>query len=285
VSYGRSQKRKAKWGQNFLINQGACARIVDAAGDLRGRAVLEVGPGRGALTRLLVDRAAVVLALEIDPALAEALTAELPPERFVLRLEDAVAADWSELASEALARGAAPPVPLVANLPYESGTAILSRWLAASAADARLGPAIVMLQREVAERLAGTPSTKAYGWLAVMTQATHRVRTVLDVSPGSFRPPPKVSSRVLRLDRRDDPLVTPAQRETLEPFLQAAFGQRRKQMAVALNGFRGRSRDEWQRVLERHGHSPAVRAEALAPEALVAIALDEIRAADGAPTV
>src|SRR5687767_4574531 len=114
MSYGRSQKRKALWGQNFLVNAGAAARIADAAGDLRGRAVIEVGPGRGALTRLLADQVSRVLALEIDPELAEALSAELPPGRVEIRLHDAVDADWIALADDALAGGTAPLVPLVA---------------------------------------------------------------------------------------------------------------------------------------------------------------------------
>ena len=294
MSHGRSQRRKARWGQNFLVNVGAAERIVAAAGDLAGRGVVEVGPGHGVLTRLLAGRAARVIALEIDPALAAELSAELEPairaHRVAIRLEDAVEADWIALGDDLRATPEA-PAAFVANLPYESGTAILGRWLAASAADPRLDPAVVMLQREVAERIAAQPSTKAYGALSVLAQATHRVRTVLDVAPGSFRPMPKVFSRVLHLKRRADPLFEPPERAAVEAFVHAAFAQRRKQLAVVLGSPGARTpgaegapglegapgpeaapgREGWQRLLAESGHPPTARAEELTPAELVAL--------------
>lgn len=273
MSRGRSHGRKARLGQNFLVNEGACERIVDAAGDLSGHPVLEVGPGRGALTRRLASRAAFVLALELDAALAEALAPELPEDRCEILLQDAVKADWAALAGRLLARGA-PPIPLVANLPYESGTAILQGWLAASAAEPMLDRAIVMLQREVAERVTAPPSTKAYGYLAVLAQSTHRVRTVMDVSPGSFRPAPSVQSRVLRLDRLEAPLFAPDERTRVAGFLHAAFSSRRKQLAGLLAGRGGRTREDWQALLAGRGIPPTVRAEELEPAALVALSRD-----------
>lgn len=277
MSKGRSRRRKARWGQNFLVNQGACERIAEAAGDVRDHVVIEVGPGRGALTRHLLDRGARVIALEIDPILAEglgeAIGAEPDAPRLEILLEDAARADWAALLDRAL-NLAPPPVAFVANLPYESGTAILQRWLEVSAARPEFDRAIVMLQREVAERVAATPSTKAFGVLSILVQATHSVKTVLDVSPGSFRPVPKVWSRVIRLERRPDPLFTPHERARVVAFVHAALSQRRKQLAGTLAesaAAGGRSREEWQGLLAAHGHAATARAEELSPAEIIAL--------------
>lgn len=257
--------RKPRWGQNFLVNEGACRRIVESAGDLSRSVVVEVGPGRGALTRLLATAASRVVALEIDPLLAAALREELGAA-VAVRDQDALAADWSALADEA-----AREVVLVANLPYETGTPILSRWLEASARDPRLPRAVVMLQREVAQRVGAAEGSADYGVLGALARATHRVTKVMDVAPGSFRPAPKVWSRVIRLERRERPDFAPSERDAVTRLVHAAFAHRRKQVASALDGFMGRTREQWQSALRGVAREDA-RAQDLSPADFAALA-------------
>jgi 16S rRNA (adenine1518-N6/adenine1519-N6)-dimethyltransferase len=270
VSHGRSQRKRARLGQNFLVNEGVIDRIVGTLGALRERVVIEIGPGRGALTRALLRDGARVLAVEIDETLAEALRGELASERLDLVVADATRLGWGEILTRALAQGPS-PVPFVSNLPYESGTHVLLAWLEASAADARLEEAVVMVQKEVAERVASRPGTKEHASLGVLAQGTHRVTRIMDVAPGSFRPVPKVWSRVLRLVRRADPLWSPDERPAVSSFAQACFAHRRKQLAGSLAGMQDRSREGWQDLLGTLGHEATTRAEDLSGEAIITL--------------
>ena len=277
MSHGRSQRRKAVLGQHFLVNTGVARDIVAALGDVRASAVIEVGPGKGALTRPLLEACARVVAVEIDPALADDLELEMPPGpasgrgELALVRGDATRIPWRELLALASAGGIESSVPLAANLPYESGTAILLDWMAASAADTRLDRAVVMLQLEVAQRLVAKPRSEAYGSLGALAACTHRVKPLMKVGPGSFRPQPKVWSQVVALVARPDPLFSPEERTRHAPFIQAAFAHRRKQLAVAMNGRDGLDRDAWRDQLEAQGLPATSRAEEMSPEGLVAL--------------
>lgn len=253
------------------MNRGACQRIVDALGPLADRAVIEIGPGHGALTTLLVERARRVVAVEIDPELAAGARAFLPPSRGTVLECDATHADWPAWLATALEGGLEPPVAFASNLPYESGTAILQDWLEASAAEAALPFAVVMLQREVAERVTATANSRAHGFLSALAQSTHAVRGLFDVAPGSFRPVPKVWSRVVRLDRLATPLIAPPERAAWTAFLHDAFAHRRKQLAVSLAGRHGHSREGWRERLVALGHAETARAETLPVSDLVAL--------------
>jgi 16S rRNA (adenine1518-N6/adenine1519-N6)-dimethyltransferase len=163
-------------------------------------------------------------------------------------------------------------VKLVANLPYDVGTAMVIAWLRACASEPRLGEAIVMLQAEVGARLAARPGTKEYGALGALAQSTHSVERVADVSPSCFSPAPKVWSRVVRLSRRATPAFPLERWEPHAEFLHAAFAHRRKQLAVSLAGARGLGRDAWREALLAIGHREEARAEDLSPEDLAALA-------------
>ena len=271
MSHGRSQRRKPRWGQNFLVNPGVAEAMVSALGEIGGKGVIEIGPGQGILTRILLERGARVVAVEIDPALADFLVADIGDlPGFALLRADALEVRWSDLVEAALAEAFA-PVRLCASLPYDSGTRILLDWLEASAADPRMPEAVVMLQSEVGERLVAKPRTKPYGSLGVLAQATHAIRSVLEVSPGSFRPQPKIWSKVVKLTRLDAPLFVPADRQRHASFIQMAFAHRRKQLASDLAGQDGLTREQWQELLVSLGHSAKARAEELTPADLVAL--------------
>lgn len=257
---------RQRWGQNFLVNEGVVREVVARAAPRPADLVIEVGPGRGVLTRALLETGCRVLALEIDPKLIERLGRDFAGEdRLELRCLDAVHADWLDMTAR-LSEGNA---LFVANLPYESGTAILLRWLEASVREARLERAIVMVQLEVGERLGAGPRSKAYGSLGALAQATHAVDRVVDVSPGSFRPPPKVQSRVVELRRLAEPLLSAEGWRAGAAFLHAAFAKRRKQLATGLAGRAGLDREAWQQLLELQGHARTARAEELTPAELL----------------
>lgn len=196
-----------------------------AAGDLSGRTVLEVGPGPGGLTRaLLAAGADRVIAIERDPRCVAALAelAESAPRRLELIEADALSVDLADLASARLT--------IVANLPYNVGTALLLRWLDRLE---RIDSLTLMFQREVAERLVAAPRSPGYGRLSVLVQWLCEARLLMHLPAGSFLPPPKVASSLIRLTPRPEPLA-PAARHALERVLAAAFGQRRKMLRSSL---------------------------------------------------
>lgn len=219
-------------GQNFLLDLNLTGRIAREAGPLDGKTVLEVGPGPGGLTRALLSQgAAKVIAIERDerflPALAEINTAS--GHRLHVEPADAVAADEPALFAR---HGADGPVTIVANLPYNVGTALLVKWLTQPIWPSWFNSMTLMFQREVAERLVAAPRTGAYGRLSVLTQWRTRPRILFDVHPKAFLPPPSITSAVVRLDVNPDP--EPAPLKALETVTAAAFGQRRKMLRASL---------------------------------------------------
>lgn len=214
---------KKSLGQHFLLDANLCAKIARLAGDVRGRAVIEMGPGPGGLTRaLLAAGAKPLIAIEKDARFIADLAA-LSPDVHVVEA-DALATDEAAL----LAAHGAANAAIVANLPYNVGTPLLVKWLKAGH---WRGPMTLMFQKEVAERIVAWPDTDAYGRLAVLAQARCTAEIVLGVPARAFTPPPKVDSAVVRLvDRADayDDL------DALERVTAAAFGQRRKMLRSAL---------------------------------------------------
>jgi 16S rRNA (adenine1518-N6/adenine1519-N6)-dimethyltransferase len=212
-------------GQHFLLDLNLTRKIARAAGAIDQGTVIEIGPGPGGLTRaLLVEGARKVIAVETDPrclgALAEIAAAY--PGRLVVIPGDALEIDVSELGD--------PPRQIVSNLPYNIGTALLLIWLRTPKAFASF---TLMFQKEVANRLLARPGTKDYGRLTVLTQWLMHVKPLFDVPASAFTPPPKVTSTVVQLTPRAEPLY-PADRASLEKITAAAFGQRRKMLRQSL---------------------------------------------------
>jgi 16S rRNA (adenine1518-N6/adenine1519-N6)-dimethyltransferase len=218
-------------GQHFLLDSNLLRRIVAAAGDLRGRTVVEVGPGPGGLTRaLLATPAALIIAIERDPRCLLALQdlAAAADGRLRLIEADALTIDLADLSGGQLA--------VVANLPYNIGTPLLLRWLRRLDHLERL---TLMFQREVAARLAAPPGNRAYGRLSVLAQWLCEVRCVMHLPARAFVPPPKVASSLIQLTPRPQPLA-PADRQCLERVLAAAFQQRRKMLRASLKSLTDR---------------------------------------------
>lgn len=220
---------KKALGQNFLYDLNLTGRIARAAGPLAGVTVVEVGPGPGGLTRaLLAEGAARVVAIERDPRALPAL-AEIAahyPGRLEVVDADALAFDPRPLVGDAPAR-------IVANLPYNVGTALLTGWLDGEAWPPWWDQAVLMFQREVAERIVAGPEERAdYGRLGVLCGWRTEADILFDVSPSAFVPPPKVTSSVVRLVPRAQPL--PCRAGALEAVTRAAFGQRRKMLRQSL---------------------------------------------------
>lgn len=220
---------KKALGQNFLYDLNLTGRIARAAGPLAGVTVVEVGPGPGGLTRaLLAEGAARVVAIERDPRALPAL-AEIAahyPGRLEVVDADALAFDPRPLVGDAPAR-------IVANLPYNVGTALLTGWLDGEAWPPWWDQAVLMFQREVAERIVAGPEERAdYGRLGVLCGWRTEAGILFDVSPSAFVPPPKVTSSVVRLVPRAQPL--PCRAGALEAVTRAAFGQRRKMLRQSL---------------------------------------------------
>ena len=252
---------KKSLGQNFLFDLNLTARIARAAGPLAGVTVFEVGSGPGGLTRaLLAFGAARVIAVERDERAIAALQeiAARYPDRL-----DVVAAD--ALAFDPRSRVDA-PVRIVANLPYNIATALLVAWVTAEPWPPWYDAAILMFQREVAERLVAEAGTKSYGRLSVLVQWRCEARILFDVKASAFVPPPKVTSSVVRILPRAAPLA--CDRRTLEAVTQAAFGQRRKMLRQSLRSLGV----EVASLIAAAGLSPTARAEEIPVAGFVALA-------------
>ena len=249
-------------GQNFLLDLNLTAKIARQAGDMADCDVLEIGPGPGGLTRgLLAEGARHVLAIEKDrrclPALAE--VAEHYPGRLTVIEGDALEIDsLSHLT---------PPIRVAANLPYNVGTELLVRWLTPPEWPPFWQSLTLMFQREVAERIVAQPGAKAYGRLAVLAQWRSDARIVMQLPPGAFTPPPKVSSSVVHLTALPEPRF-PADPKVLSHVVAMAFNQRRKMLRSALKGAAPDIEDR----LTAAGLKPTDRAEQVPLEGFCALA-------------
>jgi 16S rRNA (adenine1518-N6/adenine1519-N6)-dimethyltransferase len=245
-------KRRAL-GQHFLRDVGIARAIVDLVAPTPADLVVEIGPGQGALTGELARRAGRVLALEVDRALIERLCGAFPTIEILAA--DAREWDWPSLARPAGGRAL-----VVGNLPYSVGTTILT---ALARAPRAIDGMVLMLQREVAERVAALPGGKAYGGLSVHVQLRWRVELALRVPPGAFRPPPRVESAVLRLSPLAAPRVMLADEPRFEAIVRAAFAQRRKTLANALAAGLGVPVGTAREAATSAGVDPGRRAETL----------------------
>lgn len=246
-------------GQNFLLDEQLLDRIAAIPGDLDGAEVLEIGPGPGGLTRALLRAGANVTAVEMDrrclPALAE--LAEAFPGK--LRV---IEGDAMKIAEETLFADA---YHVIANLPYNVGTALLIRWLSGEEWPSRWLSLSLMFQREVAERIVAAAGTAAYGRLSVLAQWRSHARIAMKVHRSAFTPPPKVMSAVVHIV----PIAAPEgiSASVLERITEAAFGQRRKMLRQSLKGLPGALA-----ALDALEIDPARRAETLTVAEFAAIA-------------
>ena len=217
-----SNKRKPKFGQNFLVDDNARHAIVDALGDISNRTVIEIGPGHGAITLLLAPRVKRLIALELDHSLAAELTFKFRDQANVSIVQgDVLEADLAALVPEG------ETADVIGNLPYYITSDILLQLFAAGRAGL-LNRAVLMMQREVADRLAASPGVKEYGLLSATAQMNAQVDNLFTLPPSAFNPPPEVFSTVLRLHFRprfEELQVDPT---GFDSFLKQIFAQKRK---------------------------------------------------------
>lgn len=246
-------RARKRFGQHFLHDPGVLDRIASAIGPRASDALVEIGPGRGALTRVLLDAGCKSLdAIEIDRDLVPMLRAELADEpRFTVHEADALDFDFTALARERGAR-----LRVVGNLPYNISTPLLFHLLKHLSAIEDLH---VMLQREVVSRIAAPPGSADYGRLTVMLAPWLEAEALFDVGPGAFQPPPKVWSAVARLTVRREPAFAVSPR--FAAVVAAAFSHRRKTLRNALKGIVSGEQ------MESCGVDPNTRPETVSPEA------------------
>jgi 16S rRNA (adenine1518-N6/adenine1519-N6)-dimethyltransferase len=220
---------RKRFGQHFLHDPGVIRRIIDAVAPAPGERIVEIGPGRGALTWALLDRARSLDVIEIDRDLAASLRDD-PRGGGGLRVhgEDVLGMDFEKL------RGEGPPLRVVGNLPYNISTPVLFRLLAQRAAVADMH---FMLQKEVVERMTAAPGGKEYGRLTVMIGVYAIAERLFDVGPGAFTPPPKIWSSVVRLRPTVGPRFAIGSDAALKALVTAAFSQRRKTLRNGLKNF------------------------------------------------
>ena len=242
-------------GQHFLTDRRVLTRIADAL-ELSGReTVVEIGPGRGALTDLLAERAGRVVAVEIDRALAALLRERYADRPNVTIVEqDVLEADLAALAGT-------PDFVLAGNVPYYITTPILFHALRPP----RPVRALYLVQLEVAERLVAPPGSKTYGALTVNVRAVAQPELLFRVRAGAFSPPPKVESAVVRISPRDDPVVRAEEEDSFRGFVQAAFALRRKQLRRVVRTIATLDAEAAEGALARAGVDPDARPETLAP--------------------
>jgi len=254
--------RRRALGQHFLRDAGFARAIVDVACLTPADLCVEIGPGEGALTFRLAQRAGRLLALEVD----ETLIAELRPRlaslpHVELRHADARRFEYTML--PALRPSPGGRVVVVGNLPYSVSKPILERLVEARTAISEI---VLTLQKEVAERVAAAPGGKRYGALSVLTQLYCEARVAMTIPPGAFRPSPKVDSAVLHLKVLPAPRVSVRDEGSFQRLVKAAFSQRRKNLANALAGGLGAPVLTARQWLLDAGIDPARRGETLSLE-------------------
>jgi len=253
---------KPKLGQNFLRDQMAIQRIVAAIGDCAGRTVVEIGPGRGAITGLLAARAGHLIAVELDTELADRLHDEFPAVHVAVVNKDVLDFDFAAASAEARER-----LLVIGNLPYLITSPIL---LKLAENHASLDRAVLMVQREVADRVTAHPGSRDYGLLSVTVQLHGLVESLFTLPPGAFSPPPEVHSTVFRwrfAPRFAELSVRPAE---FIRFLRQAFAQKRKTLANNLRAAKFHP-ESVAGALAVAGVEPMARAESLSIEALASI--------------
>jgi 16S rRNA (adenine1518-N6/adenine1519-N6)-dimethyltransferase len=262
VRYGPSNARrhKPKLGQNFLISPTAPRAIVDALGDLSQATVVEIGAGKGVLTSLLATRAKQLIAVELDPALA----ALLHESSATVLCQDILTLDLTELATRSGVR-----LQVIGNLPYYISSPILMHLFTHSAVIDR---AVLMTQREVAERIVAPPGSRAYGLLSATTQMYATVEHLFTLPPEAFSPPPEVHSAVIRLTMRSRFAELGLEPAGFQRFLRQVFALKRKTLANNLRAS-GYSVAVVEAALTQCAVDPQVRAEAVSLAAMACLFL------------
>ncbi len=268
-----SRNHKPKLGQHFLVDDAAAARIVDVLGDLSQSTVLEIGPGRGALTALLARRARRLIAIELDRVLAAQLRMNFSLVPNVEIIEgDILAIDFNTLfgpkpgSTRPGMEFKPEPVQVMGNLPYFITSDILLRLFAYRQYFETI---VLMVQREVADRLAAAPGRRDYGLLSATAQLYAGVEKMFTLPPGAFSPPPKVQSTVVRLTMAPRVETLRVPEAGFVNFLKLSFGQKRKTL---WNNLKSKYQPKSLRAaLEKTGVKPTVRAEALSLEKSAAL--------------
>jgi len=252
------KSRRQALGQHFLANEGVLRKIVAAIDPRPEDVIVEIGPGRGALTAWLSAGAGRIVAVEKDARLAAGLR-EMVPDHIEIVTGDILKVDLSEIAH----RAGGTALRLVGNVPYSISSPLLFRVLDDRAL---LSDCVFLLQKEVAERVTAGPGTKSYAPLGILLQNEFEARIAFAVAPGSFSPPPKVQSALLTLRRRPVPLHPGAAEEPYRAFLRAAFAERRKMLWK--NMARRATPSALEAAYADLGLSRNARAEELSPEVL-----------------
>ncbi len=245
---------RRRFGQNFLVDRNYVAKIIAAIDPQQGDNIVEIGPGQAALTRLLIERAGRIKAIEIDRDLAARLATEFPEDKLALHVADALEFDFATLG---------PALRVVGNLPYNISTPLLFHLVAF---EPQLTDLHVMLQREVVARMTAPPATPDYGRLSVMLQARFRVTRLFVVPPGAFVPAPKIDSAVVRMVPLREAKPAIVDEALFARAVAAAFGQRRKTMRNALSSLCSTE------ALTAAGIDPGARGETLAVADFVRLA-------------
>ncbi len=232
-------------GQHFLDDPKILERIVDALEPKRSDVVLEIGPGKGSLTRALLARGVKVIAIERDRELAAALDAR---ENLTVITDDALALDWHQYDAN----------KVIGNIPYYITSPLIDKALTPPLPER----VVFLVQAEVADRIVAKPGGKTYGALSVGVQAIARVEKLFTVAPGAFRPPPTVRSALIRLKPLAEPLVKSEEVEAFRTFVTACFSKRRKQLKNAVPKIS-------ERQLRELDLDPTTRPERLPPTAFV----------------
>ncbi|EJF90669.1 16S rRNA (adenine(1518)-N(6)/adenine(1519)-N(6))-dimethyltransferase RsmA [Bartonella tamiae] len=251
---------KKSLGQNFLFDLNLTSKIARQAGDLKNKHVLEIGPGPGGLTRALLAQGAIVTAIERDERCLNALNdiAALYPSRLNIIHGDALDISYRDFFS-----GDQKP-RIIANLPYNIGTQLLLHWLLCDEWTPFYCSMTLMFQKEVAERIIAKPKTKHYGRLSVVSQWRTHAKIAFDVPAQAFTPQPKVTSSIVHLIPRENPIE--CDKKQLEYVTKAAFGQRRKMLRQSLKSLGGEA------LLQKVNIDTTRRAETLSVEEFVSLA-------------
>jgi 16S rRNA (adenine1518-N6/adenine1519-N6)-dimethyltransferase len=263
AEYGLSPRKKL--GQHFLIDRNILAKVIRAAEVQREDAVLEVGPGLGEMTLALAQKAARVIAVEIDSPLVERLrqkVSDIPNIKIILA--DILRVDFSSFFHQA-----GKPLKVVANLPYQISTPLLFRFIESRKLFSNL---TLMLQREVVERMIARPGGKEYGALSVLIQMVSHPSVQFFIKPSAFFPPPKVESAVVRIAWRDDLMMKAEDEDWLRQVAKASFSHRRKTLANSLKHSGISLPPLPEKRIEKAGIDPGRRPETLTIQEFIRLA-------------
>jgi len=271
-------RAKKSLGQNFLSDARVAQRIIDAVSPSHADLIIEIGAGTGSLTRMLVDRSGLVVAVEIDARLSELLEREIKADNLSIVKADALSLNWNGLIDEARSKllilshhdSESGRVRVVANLPYYISTPIIERLLSVAR---RVFDMTLMLQKEVGDRIASGPGGRDYGYLSVLVQYHSIATKLFEVPPSAFTPAPKVQSVVIRLRMLAQPPVEVSNERKFFKFVQICFAQRRKTILNNLKAAAasGEFTTDVGSALEAAFVAPQRRAETLSLEEFAAL--------------